>query len=61
MLTKTTITIMAKSNLMDHVQTHARKRGETLTEFYQRAIVNQLERDGDFEIRDLIEEESDNA
>lgn len=60
MFTKTTITIMADEKLMDRVQTHARKRGETLTEFYSRAIVNQLEKDGDFEVRDMIEEENEN-
>lgn len=60
MFTKTTITIMADEKLMDRVQTHTRKRGETLTEFYTRAIINQLEKDGDFEVRDMIEEETEN-
>jgi hypothetical protein len=55
MIVKTTITIMADEKLMDRVQTHARKMGENLTEFYTRAIVNQLEKDGDFEVRDLVD------
>lgn len=56
-IAKTTITIMADDRLMERVQTHVRKRGENLTEFYMRAIINQLEKDGDFEVRDMIEEE----
>lgn len=61
MITKTTITIMADEKLMERVQTHARKNGENLTEFYTRAIINQLEKDGDFEARDLVKEETDNG
>lgn len=61
MFSKTTITIMADEKLMEHVQTHARKQGENLTEFYTRAIINQLENDGDFEVRDMIMEEKENA
>lgn len=60
-IAKTTITIMADDRLMERVQTHVRKRGENLTEFYMRAIINQLEKDGDFEVRDMIEEERENA
>lgn len=52
---------MAVPSLMERVQTHVRKRGENLTEFYTRAIINQLEKDGDFEIRDLVEGETDNG
>ena len=61
MFSKTTITIMADEKLMERVQTHARKQGENLTEFYTRAIINQLENDGDFEVRDMIMEEKENA
>nr|DAH50420.1 MAG TPA: repressor [Caudoviricetes sp.] len=61
MIAKTTITIMADEKLMERVQTHARKNGENLTEFYTRAIINQLEKDGDFEARDLVKEETDNG
>lgn len=61
MFSKTTITIMADEKLMERVQSHARKQGENLTEFYTRAIINQLENDGDFEVRDMIMEEKENA
>lgn len=60
-MSKTTITIMADEKLMERVQSHARKQGENLTEFYTRAIINQLENDGDFEVRDMIMEEKENA
>ena len=61
MFSKTTITIMADEKLMERVQTHARKQGENLTELYTRAIINQLENDGDFEVRDMIKEEKEDA
>lgn len=51
---KTTITIMTEGSLLARVNAHAAERGESLTEFYTRAILNQLERDGDFEARDTI-------
>lgn len=54
-LTRTTI--MASEALMNRVITHTSKSGEKLTDFYNRAILNQLERDGDFEIRDEVEAE----
>lgn len=54
-LTRTTI--MASETLMNRVLTHTSKSGEKLTDFYNRAILNQLERDGDFEIRDEVEAE----
>lgn len=54
-LTRTTI--MASEALMNRVLTHTSKSGEKLTDFYNRAILNQLERDGDFEIRDEVEAE----
>lgn len=52
-------TIMASETLMDRVAKHVKKTGENLTDFYNRAILNQLENDGDFEIRDTLEEEAD--
>lgn len=61
MFSKTTITIMADERLMERVQSHAKKNGENLTEFYTRAIINQLEKDGDFEVRDMIIGGKDNA
>ena len=54
-------TIMASNVLMRRVEEHTRDTGENLGDFYNRAILNQLEKDGDFEIRDLIEEEAKNA
>lgn len=59
MITKTTI--MAEEVLIDRVQNHTKQSGESLTEFYTRAIINQLEKDGDYEIRDLVEEEKSNG
>lgn len=50
-------TIMASEKLMSRVAEHTAKTGETLGDFYNRAILNQLEKDGDFDIRDEVEEE----
>ncbi len=55
-LTRTTI--MASEALMNRVLTHTSKSGEKLTDFYNRAILNQLENDGDWTIRDVLEEEN---
>lgn len=52
---------MADESLMERVQNHAKSRGENLTEFYTRAIVNQLENDGDYEVRDMIMEGKEDA
>ena len=59
LITKTTI--MAEEVLIDRVQNHTKQSGESLTEFYTRAIINQLEKDGDYEIRDLVGEEKSNG
>ena len=50
-------TIMVSPTLTDRGTTHCAERDENLTDFYNRAILNQLENDGDFEIRDILEEE----
>ena len=50
-------TIMASEKLMNRVAVHCAKTGEKLGDFYNRAILNQLENDGDFDIRDEVEEE----
>ena len=50
-------TIMASEKLMSRVADHCAKTGEKLGDFYNRAILNQLENDGDFDIRDEVEEE----
>ena len=51
-------TIMMSEVLADRVQSHTKKSGENLTDFYNRAILNQLENDGDYEIRDEWEEDT---
>lgn len=53
-------TIMMSDVLEKAVREHIEKRGETLTDFYNRAILNQIENDGNFKIRDLVEEENNN-
>lgn len=53
MISRTTIT--ASDKLMDRVNKHIAETGETLTSFINRALLNQLEKDGDFEIRDIVE------
>lgn len=50
-------TIMASEKLINRVAEHTNKSGEKLVDFYNRAIVNQLEKDGDWAIRDELEEE----
>lgn len=54
-------TIMMSDVLMERVQSHVKKSGENLTDFYNRAILNQLENDGDYEIRDLWEEDTNGS
>lgn len=51
-------TIVASKTLLDRVGVHVRKNGDNQTEFFTRAIVNQLEREGDIEIRSILEEEN---
>lgn len=51
-------TVMMSETLYNRVNQHIKGSGENITEFTNRAILNQLENDGDFEIRDIIEEES---
>ena len=38
--------------LSERVQRHVKKTGESLTDFYNKAILNQLENEGDYDIRD---------
>jgi hypothetical protein len=53
---------MANKTLMDRVENHVKKNSEdNITKFYNRAILNQLEHEGDFEIRDIVEEEEEYA
>jgi hypothetical protein len=51
-------TIMVDSVLLNRVNEHCKSNGDTLTSFYNKALLNQLENDGDFEIRDILEEEN---
>lgn len=51
-------TIMASKTLMDRVQEHTLRHGDSQTDFIVRAIVNQLEKEGDFEIREALEVEN---
>ena len=57
----TRTTIMASETLMNRVADHCAKSGEKLGDFYNRAILNQLENDGDYEIRDLWEEDTNGS
>lgn len=50
-------TIVASDILMERVEKYCKDNSITQTEFYNRAILNQLENEGDFEVRDLLEEE----
>ena len=43
--------------LQKRVSEHVEQKGGKLQDFYNSAILNQLEREGDFEIRDLVEED----
>lgn len=52
----TRTTIMADEVIMDRVSSHIKETGENLSDFFNRALLNQLEKDGDFEIRDEVEE-----
>lgn len=49
---KTTINIV--DTLAERVKQHLEETGETQTDFIVRALVNQLEAEGDFDIRDEI-------
>ena len=51
-------TIVTSKTLLDRVGIHVKKNGDNQTDFITRALVNQLEREGDFEIRALLESEN---
>lgn len=53
--------IVTSQGLIDRVSTHVKMNGENQQEFITRALVNQLEREGDYEIRQIVEEELDNG
>ena len=50
-------TIVASKLLLDRMGVHVRKNGDNQTDFITRAIVNQLEKEGDLTIRSELEEE----
>ena len=54
-------TIVTSKTLLDRMGVHVKKNGDNQTDFITRAIVNQLEREGDFTIRMLLEEEQADA
>ena len=56
-MTVSRTTIVASDLLMERVEKYCKNNSITQTEFYNKAILNQLENGGDFEIRDLLEEE----
>ena len=51
-------TIVTSKTLLDRVGIHVKKNGDNQTDFITRALVNQLEREEDFEIRAMLEEEN---
>ena len=56
--TEVRTTIVTMSCIAERVAQHCKNRGESLSDFYNRALINQLENDGDFEIRDIVETET---
>ena len=50
-------TIVVRKKLLDRVASHTVETRETQTAFMTRAIINQLENDGDFSIRKEMEDE----
>ena len=51
-------TIVTSKLLLDRMGVHVKKHGDNQTDFITRAIINQMEREGDLTIRDEVEEES---
>ena len=51
-------TIMTSKLLLERLSIHVRKNGDNQSDFITRAIVNQLEKEGDLTIRSEMEEES---
>ena len=50
-------TIVTNKTLLDRVTLHCKQNEESQTDFITRALVNQLEREGDFSIRAELESE----
>lgn len=54
-------TIVTSKLLLDRIGVHVKKSGGNQQEFITRALVNQLENEGDLEIRNMLEEESNDC
>ena len=50
-------TIVTSKLLLDRMGVHVKKHGDNQTDFITRAIINQMEREGDLTIRSEVEEE----
>ena len=50
-------TIVTSKLLLDRMGVHVKKNGDNQTDFITRAIINQMEREGDLTIRSEMEEE----
>lgn len=50
-------TIVTDKRLLDRISVHVAKNGDNQTNFITRALINQLEREGDIEIREMLEED----
>ena len=51
-------TIVTSKLLLDRVGLHVKKNNDNQTDFITRALLNQLEREGDLTIRSEMEEEA---
>ena len=51
-------TIVTSKLLLDRLGVHVKKNGDNQTDFITRAIINQMEREGDLTIRSELEEEN---
>ena len=51
-------TIVTSKLLLDRMGVHVKKSGDNQTDFITRAIINQMEREGDLTIRSEVEEET---
>ena len=50
-------TIVVSKTLLARMSIHIAKNSDNQTNFITRALVNQLEREGDIEIREILKEE----
>ena len=51
-------TIVTSKLLLERMGVHVKKNGDNQTDFITRAIINQMEREGDITIRSELEEEN---